>query len=796
MPEFEIGLPDGRILDIEAADEAAALRGAQEWFKANPKPDPKKALEDEIRKQDGIGARFGRFSDMVMDPLGVMDEMSGAGAYAGELIASRGDWDKAAQAYTDAAERKRAERRVARDESGWLGTAAELAGGLAMSGPARLAQAAAAAPGALQTAKAAAQAGAMGGAIAGAAQGEGGALERLRSAGEGAIVGGVAGPVISNVLVPGVARAWGAGRDAVGYAQRALAAARDPDRAAVDAVADQLTDAGLDFGRLRAAVQPPTSSALQRRGLSDQDLAEIISRQQAGETAASVGQTYGIGEDTARRYFKAYEAANPTPVNLADLAVEQQGYQGAMPLLRRARANYGIAPDANIASTLESRQLGQPGRVSDMLQTSKATTPEGDQLALEDHIKYLAGEAKKAERAAYAEVRRQKADIDIGGTIREARRRARGRQGEIGREMNKAIDLFFEPELREALQSPMSKLRMTELGEAVDKAAKAGDLDRAEFLQRRLAAMYEQDDFSRPLREAKIGTPIKDVQRFIDARDELSQMVERSKQDGKNTPLTAELTRLRTELNFDARQSNPALTAADARFHDDRTVERLIEEGQKLGASLNPRSREAMREFSTLTPTQQEVVRTAFEQNLANIALNTTDGNAAAKRFQSQGFRELVEAFYPKSAGAEVHKRGQTMLRRLRRESITTNAGNFITNRNNSPTAFLTSDMDEAIGVARAGADLATGRFGRLVENLSDRLAKQIGAQSAAAQLRIVTETDPAKLLPLLNALERAASAPGGSAQRRQMVTSLRQMRAMNRPGVGLAVGAEAGRDR
>jgi len=37
MPIFDIAVPDGRTVTIEAADQAAALRGAQEWHAANPR---------------------------------------------------------------------------------------------------------------------------------------------------------------------------------------------------------------------------------------------------------------------------------------------------------------------------------------------------------------------------------------------------------------------------------------------------------------------------------------------------------------------------------------------------------------------------------------------------------------------------------------------------------------------------------------------------------------------------------------------------------------------------------------
>lgn len=787
---IEVELPDGNIAEFPDGTPAEVMQTALAKYR-----DPKKALEADVRKNDafwGRGGKFERFTEMVTDPIGIFDEMSGAGAYLRGLVTD----EDAAAAYTEAAERKRAERRVAREDNGWLGTGAEILGGLATAGPVK---AVGPALSAWQTALAASKAGAAGGAVAGTAQAEGGIGDRIAGGVEGGLIGGVAGPILSNIVVPGAARLWGKGKDAVEYARRALHGARNPEEAAVNAVADQAVESGLDFGKVRAQIQPPTSRNLQSRGFTDADLADVISRQMQGESADSVAATYAHLVDaqgraptgaTMRKYLQRYQEQNPTPVNMADMAVEQLGYQGAMPILRRARANYGIAPDATIAQTLENRQVAQPGRVSDMLQQSKAVTPEGDELGLDDHIRYLTTEAKKHEREAYAEVRRQKADIDVSGVVREARKRAAGRQGEIGETMNKAVDLFFEPELRAGARSPMSMLRLREAREKLARMQSDGtDYERMARQRRLVRTMEQQEDWTNPLKQVKVGTPIKDVQRFIDARDELSQMVKRSMQDGQDTPLTAELTRLRTELNTAARSTNPALTAADARFHDDRTVERLIEEGQKLGVSLNPRSREAMRDFETLTGTQQEVVRTAFEQNLSNLALNVTDGNAAARRFQSKGFRELVEGFYPESAGKAVYERGQDMIRRLKRESVTTNTGNFITNRNNSPTAFLTSDMDEAMQLPRAASDLATGRFGRLMENLSDRLAKQIGAQAAAAQLKIVAETDPAKLLQLLNRLEPAAKQ---SAQRRQFVTSLRSQRALNRPGVAFGAGVSA----
>ena len=39
MAIYDLGLPDGRILTLEAPDEQAALSAAAQWHQANPKPD-------------------------------------------------------------------------------------------------------------------------------------------------------------------------------------------------------------------------------------------------------------------------------------------------------------------------------------------------------------------------------------------------------------------------------------------------------------------------------------------------------------------------------------------------------------------------------------------------------------------------------------------------------------------------------------------------------------------------------------------------------------------------------------
>lgn len=64
MPTYTIGTPDGRELDIEAADEATAIRGAQEWAAANPnrKPAQKAAARPVI---DPLGDVTGAWNSFI-----------------------------------------------------------------------------------------------------------------------------------------------------------------------------------------------------------------------------------------------------------------------------------------------------------------------------------------------------------------------------------------------------------------------------------------------------------------------------------------------------------------------------------------------------------------------------------------------------------------------------------------------------------------------------------------------------------------------------------------------------------
>lgn len=591
------------------------------------------------------------------------------------------------------------------------------------------------------------------------------------------LVGGVAVPNAVNIA----ARTAGGVRAGVNYANRMIDRARNPETAAYRDVADQGVKAGFNFDDALNTVSPPASPNLTQRGFTQDDMAEIISRQLNGEHADDVVRDYAHLVDgrgraltgaTARQYLNRYQEANTTPMNVVDLAKEQLGSGGAVPLANQARADMAIADDPMAAQRLISRQREQPGRTADAIEQSGV---QGRNL--DEQIQHLSTTARNEEDAAYRAVRQQAQPIDIGGVINNARRVASTRGGEIGDKLNEAINLFYRPVLGEKPQSPMGGLRLVEaqerLQDAVQRGASETTINR---LRRRLRVMREQDDFSRPLRENRLGEPINDVGRFIDARDELSQMTRRSMQDGEPTPLTRELTRLRQELNAAARQTNRGLEAADARFSENRSAEAILQRGQELGKKLTPQTRQALREFRNLTPTQQELMRVSFEGKMAAEALGTKRGNAAADQFNSEAFDRIIAALYPQAAGRAIYQRGQTLLHRLRREAISTETTRDALS--GSRTAALQDDMAELMEGPRAAADLATGRWGRLLENISNRLTRQIGQRAASERIRILTDTDPANRLVILRRLRDEATS---AAERRTLDLAISNFAAVGR---------------
>lgn len=765
MP-IEVEIPGGAIVEFPDGTPANQIQSVLTQ-QLNPTLAREREAEATVRREGSPGGTFQRFSDLVMDPFGISDEMRGAGQYLSELTTGRraretgkSRWDTAGEAYTGEAERARAERRVARQD--W-GVVPELLGGIATMGPARTAIVAA--PSWLARARQSAKLGAGYGAAAGFGHSEGGIPERITGTLEGAAIGGVAAPLIADVAIPGAVQLYRGGRAGTEYARRALASVRDPQQHALETVADRALASGLDFGALRGRMAPPISADLRNRGFTDEHLLDIISRQMQGETAANVAADYAHmvnakGEkftgQTARRYFREYERTNPTPMNIIDIAKEVSGEGRSRPITRLGRAAYGLAGDeseiaAQAAQALEGRQLTQPGR--------------------------MAGIVREA----------------VGGGDFEATQLAAQRRLET--ESGRAYEQFYaEPHL------------------AIDRLADLMDdpLFRRANLQAQRQARVEtirrnQEAARRGLPPEPVPTVGAENEVFSPQMLDLIQRQLRITGEGfANNPNAARHAQNLREVFLDRiEEFYPTFRGIRQNYASGMMEQEALQEGRNLVLQLGQRASDALRKFNDLTPAQQDLFRIGFARHLLDLVAKPREGAAVANQFRTGAVQEIIGRLFPPAkttiAGltkgtpkyaeaaaqraheTEVHAAGQTLLTQLRREAITTRTTSDVLA--GSRTAEYAGDMARLSEGARTAADVLSGRFWKVLENFSNKLTTHLGQRGSAEVLRVLTETDPANMLQILNRLANVAQT---QAQRQAYLTTARQIRNLNVGRLGL----------
>jgi hypothetical protein len=757
-----------------------------------------------FRSQPGNSMAGSLFSNAMFDPFGFRDEIVGGGQFIGNLVKSGGDIDKASEAYSNAAGLVRAEQRAARDE---YGIVPELIGGFGTTGITKTALSQV--PTALQTAKQASVAGAGYGSAAGLGQSEGGVEDRLLGTLKGAATGAVLGPVISNVAVPAIARTVGGLKDAARYATQSVKSARNPEQAGIEQVADKMVASNISPANLRSQVSPPVSGNLQSRGFTETDLADIISRQMAGEGADSVAARYAhlvdtqgrkFTPDTARNYLRRYEELNPTPLNLIDISTKVAGEGGAMPVKRLGRAAQSLAGDegGDAAQRLMSRQETQPGRVTNIIQRSVA---DGDfEATRAAGLKNLREEADKAYKAFYKEpdlAINKLDDLMQDPLFKQATEQAQQQARVASIRRNQATTKSGgpqEPVLYTNKNDPqIAKLR-GELNQTKDdlRAARRRRQDATSKEEKRVALDEARDHedaitaIEREIKELSETNPEVYSPELLD----LIQRQLRLKSEGFTDPNAAAHARGLREVFLDRIEGfYPTFKGIRKNYavgKGEFGEEGALEAGRELTTKLGAKASEALRGYGDMTTAQQELFRLGFARRLMDMTADPQIGGAVANKFNTTAVREIVEELYPKSNPA-LWKQGQKLINDLQTEALTTRNANF--QLQGSRTAELGSDMSRLMQGAETAADVATGRWGNLLRNISTRLSTQLGQRGATEVMNILTQTDPAKLLPLLNRLEQAARS---TTQRQNLVSPVRQLRTSNRPGTAAVAGLDA----
>jgi hypothetical protein len=576
--------------------------------------------------------------------------------------------------------------------------------------------------------------------VASAGAGTGVGLAREDNAGPIAELGaGVLGGIVAPLGYSALARTGGAVRDAAKYGTNMASRARNPQLAADQDVADALSKSGLTADDVRGELAPKLSTQLQARGLTDADAADIVSRVAAKEPAADIAKDYGISESTVKSYAAKHREMTPTPRNIVDVTKDLAGDGASKPITRLGRAAFGIADDGETTQALTSRQDTQGGRLNTIIKKAAGGRDyDAETARLDDE---LGAQAKQA----YAVANQNAQPFNLRPALRQARKSAFESAGDIRTGLEKAVDLFFEPVM-------------------------AGS------------------------RVRKLGQPISDMKRFQASREALDQMIETSFKDGKPTRLTRKLTQLRQSVNNVVRNANPDMAAADDMFSGAKSSQAIMKQGQELTTRLGAKTADALKGFDKLNPDQKDLYRLSFLQKLDNMVANPRDGAGLANQFQSEAVRKVIRRLFApdKRLSAKENKairaRGEELIKRTREEATTTKTLNEVTGRGNSPTAPWQQDMGKFMAGAKAGADVLTGRWGAVLDNLTNRLTYQIGERQAKAIMETLTETDPSKVLPMLNRLARQAKT---TKERMEYVTAIRQFRKAG-PGSSLGTGIVA----
>lgn len=533
------------------------------------------------------------------------------------------------------------------------------------------------------------------------------------------LVGGVLAPNAANMA----ARTISGGKSAGRYASQAMQSARDPESAAYRNVADKGVQSGLDFEAMRDRISPDMSANLASRNFTKDDIADIISRQLRGEHAEDIALDYKIAAQTARDYLKRYQDKNPTPLNVVDVAKLTAGEGKALPITRYARAVHSIggADDASMAENLISRQEMQPARAANIIEKRMGG---GDFVTKKKaNADALQQESKKAYDKFYKEpdlATKQLDDLIEEPLFRNAVANAQRQE---------RLDIIKRNQLSRAVG------RQEEPVPQVDAETEVFSPQMLDLIQRDLRLTGEA--FTNP-NEANYARNIRDV--FLD----------------------------RIEHFY------PSFRPLRQTYASGKMEQNAFDAGIKLSTKLGAPTREALADYETMTAAQKAIFRDSFGAALQEKVANTPRGNQATNQFSSQGFRQIIEKLYPKS-NKKLYAEGQKLLNELNVERVTTKSKNDILS--GSRTAELAGDMDVITTPAEAAANAFSGNWLGILRTLHKRLAQQIGTEGAKQSMKILGETAPDELLPILTRLAKEAR----STQERQAYVAT--MKAFRRVG-------------
>ena len=504
------------------------------------------------------------------------------------------------------------------------------------------------------------------------------------------------------VVAPRVA---GTVADTLRWTKRAGDEARNPVLGSDRDILEGLDKSNLTPRQLQEAVIPTMSAALVRRGYTGEQIAQLVQRGLAGESATTLATEFGLTPSTVRSYIDAFHAGNITPMNTMDLAEEVGGPGGSKPLTRLANSRQIISGgDVVPAQRLFSRQreqgaratrlvdqaLPNPSTVAEVNAAQRAAQGHGVQVLENEYPASQFDNVSAALRAqntvdndaAYAGLRSQPnvlidqelAEIlgsKTGAAAYDDAVEAAANAGRpiptrdqllktFGMDKNPGLGLNAEGTTGPGL-APQAQfeLRQRALAERIKKAREAGEDVLANTLERQRQGLAQawvtKSTGQYPLAPGAQPSAEIPVNALIEFQKALTRR-------GKNyaDPMSFHDRALKDRLmdKLDPRDATPP-GAGSARpslvndfrqtlgnFGEGQRLQELMDSAQTVKFEMNPKTVQTLTDFDRATPTQQEAFRLSLANKMQNDIGNDTYGSRVLGEWDSPNAERIMDHIF------------------------------------------------------------------------------------------------------------------------------------------------------
>jgi len=582
-------------------------------------------------------------------------------------------------------------------------------------------------------AQAARRAGAVGagyGAVAGFGAGQDGLLDRAASGAVGAPLGF------------GLGAAFGYGGHRLGEAIGGFRQAQtevDPQSGAFNVIAKSLGRDRIQPGQLRGEILPPAG-----RTVTQDMIADMARLSNEGLTQDQIAQRLGVHPTTVGNHLRNFAARNESPLTITDRAALQGPGSGTNTqwTMRAAAATPGEAR-TRAAETFTERQLGQAQRVTDAVQRSFG---DGD---LEGRIAQLQAGVRQQEQAAYRAAYASEQPFDLAPVLERwqsrvnpgfQRGQVQGRVAEgntpLSRGLNQAIGAFFDE---------------------VDVPSASGGNPVKGFF------------------------PIRGLERFQRAKEELDHAIELSFKDHRPTVLTRQLQQFKTEVMGEVRRTNPEWARANDLFFDGRAGDRALALGEGVALRMGQASRTALRQFEAMDEAQQELFRQGFSRRLQDMLLNKTHGSDVTAALRTPAARTMIRRIIERRGtqvrNADSRREADRFLRIIDEEAAGTRTFRSLQGSQTTPLREAVEDLNAPAYLTSAASFFNPKA---LASEALSQAARRVYERRNNAVLELLSETDPVRQINILDQIGRYSAARGAGG-----ATALRGTPAAN------ALGAE-----